>query len=174
MRVEAGRSCDRQIKCKFWSMLTVFWFLVAPLFRVEIRDTWKLVFTHVMREICQNLYVKRGHEYPLLPSKSGLSTQFIEQDLVILLQLHNCWFSHGVTKIQTTKLSILLTFYFHGVLEHLKTNFQTNVRFKRFLGFVIEYAWISKLLRDATFTWRPRELSFYRLKKWLFSKNFAI
>ena len=24
------------------------------------------------------------------------------------------------------------------------------------IGFVIEYAWISKLLRDSTFTWRPR------------------
>ena len=34
-----------------------------------------------------------------------------------------CWFSHDVTKIQTTKLSILLRFYFHGVLEQLKTNF---------------------------------------------------
>ena len=149
-------------------MLTVFWYL-APLFKGEIRDTWKLVFTHVIREICQNLYVKRDHESPLLPSKSGLSTQFIEQDLVVLLQLHNCWFSHDVTKIQTTKLSILLRFYFHGVLEQLKTNFQTNVRFKRFLGFVIEYAWISKLLRDATFTWRPRELSF-RLKSDFFEE----
>ena len=75
-----------------------------------------------------------------------------------------CWFSHDVTKIQTTKLSILLRFYFHGILEQLKTNFQTNFRFKRVLGFVIEYDWIFKLLRDAAFTWRPRELSF-RLKK---------
>ena len=33
--------------------------------------------------------------------------------------------------------------YFHGVLEQLKINFQTNFRFKRVLGFVIEYAWIS-------------------------------
>ena len=69
-----------------------------------------------------------------------------------------CWFSHDITKIQTTKLSILLRFYFHGVLEQLKTNFRTNFRFKRVLGFVIEYAWISKPLRDAAFTWRPREL----------------
>ena len=61
-------------------------------------------------------------------------------------------FSHNVTKIQTTKLSILLRFYFHGVLEQLKTNFQANFRFKKVLGFVIEYAWISKLLRDAAFT----------------------
>ena len=46
--------------------------------------------------------------------------------------------SHDVTKIQTTKLSILLRFYFHDVLEQLKTNFHTNFRFKRVLGFVIE------------------------------------
>ena len=54
--------------------------------------------------------------------------------------LVNCWFSHEVTKIQTTKLSILLRFYFHGVLEQLKTNFQTNFLLKRVLGFVTEYA----------------------------------
>ena len=82
-------------------------------------------------------------------------------------------FSHDVTKMQTTKLSILPRFYFHDALEQLKTNFHTNFRFKRVLGFVIEYAWISKLLRDAAFTWRPRELS-CRLKKWLISGNFAI
>ena len=69
----------------------------------------------------------------------------------------NCWFSHDVTKIQTTKLSILPRFYLHDVLEQLKTNFHTNFRLKRVLGFVIEYAWISNLLRDAAFTWRPRE-----------------
>ena len=54
--------------------------------------------------------------------------------------INNCWFSHDVTKIQTTKLSILLRFYFHGVLELLKTIFHTNFRFNRVLGFVIEYA----------------------------------
>ena len=37
-----------------------------------------------------------------------------------------CWFLHDVTKIQTTKLSMLLRFYFHGVLELLKTFSQTN------------------------------------------------
>ena len=57
-----------------------------------------------------------------------------------------------MTKIQTTKLSILPRFYFHDVLEQLKTNFYTNFRFKRVLGFVIEYAWISKLSSDAAFT----------------------
>ena len=50
------------------------------------------------------------------------------------------WFSHDVTKIQSTKLSILPRFYFDDVLEQLKTNFHTNLCFKRFLGFVIEYA----------------------------------
>ena len=82
-----------------------------------------------------------------------------------------CWFSHDVTKIQTKELSILPRFYFHGALEQLKTNFHTNFHFKRVLGFVIEDAWISKFLRDAIFTWRPRELS-CRLKKWLISGNF--
>ena len=70
------------------------------------------------------------------------------------------WFSHDVTKIQTTKLSILLRFYFHDVLEQLKTNFHTNFRFKRVLGFVIEYAWISKhafvpKLGNRCFCWFP-------------------
>ena len=51
----------------------------------------------------------------------------------------NCWFSHDVTKIQTKKLSILPRFYFHDVLEQLKPNFHTKFRFKRVLGFVIEY-----------------------------------
>jgi len=98
----------------------------------------------------------------------GLSCINVEQ-----ASLQNCWFSHHVTKIQTKKLSILPRFYFHDALEQLKTNFHTNFSFKRVLGFVIEYAWISKLMRDAAFTWRPRELS-CRLKKWLISGNFAI
>ena len=50
------------------------------------------------------------------------------------------WFSFNVTKIQTTKLSILPRFYFHDVLEQLKTNFHTNFRFKRVPGFVIQDA----------------------------------
>ena len=54
--------------------------------------------------------------------------------------LGNSLAANDVTKIQTTKLSILPRFYFHDVLEQLKTNFHTNFRFKRVLGFVIEYA----------------------------------
>ena len=59
-----------------------------------------------------------------------------------------CWFSHDVTKIHTKKLSFLPRFYFHDALEQLKTNFHTNFRLKRVLGFVIEYARISNLVRD--------------------------
>ena len=51
-----------------------------------------------------------------------------------------CWFSHDFAKIQTEKLSFLRRFYFHDALEQLKTNFHTNFRFERVLGFVIEYA----------------------------------
>ena len=51
--------------------------------------------------------------------------------------------------MQTKKLSILPRFYFHDALGQLKTNFHTNFRFERILGFVIEYARISKVLRDA-------------------------
>ena len=90
----------------------------------------------------------------------------------LLCGWNNCCFSHDITKIQTTKLSILPRFYFHDVLEQLKTNFQTNFRSKKVLSFVIEYAWISKLLRDAAFTWRPRELS-RRLKKMTNSGEFS-
>ena len=33
--------------------------------------------------------------------------------------LLNSWFSHDVTKIQTKKLPLILSFYFHAILEHL-------------------------------------------------------
>ena len=52
----------------------------------------------------------------------------------------HCRFSHDVTKIKIKKLSILPRFCFHDALEQLKTNCHTNFRFKRVLGFVIEYA----------------------------------
>ena len=53
---------------------------------------------------------------------------------------HYCWFSHDVTKFQTSELLILLRFYFHDVLEQLKTNIQTNFHSKWVLGLVIDYA----------------------------------
>ena len=38
----------------------------------------------------------------------------------------NSWFSRDVTKIQTKKLSLLLSFYFHMVLQHLRTVYTTK------------------------------------------------
>ena len=72
-------------------------------------------------------------------SQSGYTRQkvFVRQRGGLM---HYCWFSHDVTKIQTKKLSILLRFYFHDELGQLKTNLHTNFRFKRVLGFVIDYA----------------------------------
>ena len=67
------------------------------------------------------------------------------------------WFSHDVTKIQTKKLSLLLSFYCHLVLEHLKTFIQTNSQSERVLRFAIQDALISRLLRDAAFSWRPEK-----------------
>ena len=63
-----------------------------------------------------------------------------------------CWFSHDVTKFQTSELLILLRFYFHDVLEQLKTNTQENFHFEWVLGLVEDYARISKLLCDVAFT----------------------
>ena len=69
----------------------------------------------------------------------------------------NSRFSHDVTKIQTKKLSLLLSFYFHVILEHLKTFIQTNFQFTRILRFAIQDAWISRLLRDAAFSSRAKK-----------------
>ena len=56
------------------------------------------------------------------------------------IMTHYCWFSHDVTKFQTSELLILLRFYFHDVLEQLKTNIQTNFHSEWVLGLVIDYA----------------------------------
>ena len=53
---------------------------------------------------------------------------------------------------------LLLSFYFHVILEHLKTFTQTNFWFKRVLCFAIQDAWISRLLRDAAFSRRLGKL----------------
>ena len=93
---------------------------------------------------------------------------FLTSWVNVLLIMHNgknvsylngySWFSHDITKIQTKKLSLLLSFYFHVVLQHLKTYIQTNFRFKRVLRFVIQDTWISRLSRDAAFSWRQGKL----------------
>ena len=47
-------------------------------------------------------------------------------------------FSHEATKIQIKKLPILLSFYFHEVLQLLKTFIYTNFWFHRVFRFAIE------------------------------------
>ena len=52
----------------------------------------------------------------------------------------NCRFSHDVTKIQTTRLLILLIFYLNEVEEQLKTNLYANFCSEWVLGLAIDYA----------------------------------
>lgn len=75
--------------------------------------------------------------------------------------------SHDVIKLNF-KTSISLSFYFHEVLEELKTYTFTNCHSERALRFVIGHAWISNLMSDAAFIWRTREISGVRLKSDLF------
>ena len=58
----------------------------------------------------------------------------LTQSLFLFRSLYS-WFSYDVIKIQTKTLSLLLSFYFHVVLQNLKTFVQTNFRFKRVLRF---------------------------------------
>ena len=51
-----------------------------------------------------------------------------------------CWFSHDVTKFQTSELLILLRFYFHDVKEQLKTNLHTDFHSEWVLGLLIDYS----------------------------------
>ena len=67
-------------------------------------------------------------------------------------------FSHDVTKIQTKKLSVLLSFFFHEALQHLNTLIYWNFWFERVPPFAIEGDWIFRLLRDAAFSGRPGKL----------------
>ena len=46
----------------------------------------------------------------------------------------------------TRRLPILLRFYFHDVLEPAENYISYKFRFKRIVGFVIEYAWFSKII----------------------------
>ena len=66
---------------------------------------------------------------------------------------NSSWVWHEVIKIQTKKLSPLLSFFFHVILEHLEIFIQTNFRFKRVLCFAIPDAWISRVLSDAAISW---------------------
>ena len=48
------------------------------------------------------------------------------------MPLSNSWFAHDVTKNQTKKLSILLSCYFHKVLQHLTPLYKQIFGFKGF------------------------------------------
>ena len=74
----------------------------------------------------------------------------------------NCRFSHDVIKIDTTKILILLRFNFMMYKSSLKLLI-TNSRTKWVLGFVLNYAWISKLLRDEAFTWQARAVMLVKI-----------
>ena len=69
------------------------------------------------------------------------------------------------SEFKLEKLSILPNFYFREVFEQLKPNTYANFHFERVLRFVIEYAWISELLRGAALTWQRGKMS-CKLKNW--------
>ena len=79
-------------------------------------------------------------------------------EMLLLNPNWNCWFSHDVTKIQTKKLSLLLSFYFHVVLNIRAPLNQTNFRFKMVLCFAIQDAWISRFLHDTALSWQLGKL----------------
>ena len=114
--------------------------MVLSLNNEEIANSSKNILNS--RLVCTNhtLFQKQMVEIDTL-----FQTKTAKKTYTLARLLTYCWFSHDVTKIQTKKLSILPRFYFYDALKQLKTNFHTNFRFKRVLGFVIEYAWISKL-----------------------------
>ena len=58
-------------------------------------------------------------------------------DVLMCEQKSYSWFSHDVSKIQTKKLSLLLSLYFHVILEHLKNFIQKIFGSKGF--FVLQY-----------------------------------
>ena len=62
---------------------------------------------------------------------------------------------------------------FNEVLQHLNAFIQTNFLFERVLSFAKEDAWISRLLGDAAFSWRPGNL-LCGLKTLPILKDFAI
>lgn len=75
--------------------------------------------------------------------------------------------SHDVIKIKFQDID-LLEFLLSWSMRGLKTYTFTNCHSERALRFVIRHAWISNLMSDAAFIWRPREISGVRLKSDLF------
>ena len=175
LQLSTSHSCMKRLhrgpKTYFPKVSSVHWWLTMP--RSLLRRSIRIAARKLTRENSRACAV-------ILPPCHGVSRNPVK---VIPLKLlyyqtffetsRNCWFSHDVTKFQTLELLILLRFYFHDVLEQLKTNIQTNFHSEWVFGSAIDYAWISKLLRDVAFTWRARELLCW-LKRWLISGNAAI
>ena len=72
-----------------------------------------------------------------------MSTEHICYHAEMTLHLNNiktAGFHMTSAKIQTTKLLILLRFYFNDVSEQPKTNIHTNFCSEWVLGLVIDYA----------------------------------
>ena len=65
------------------------------------------------------MYLTALKELHVFHSGTEFSTERFHHDA--LNTGNNCWFSHDVTKTQTTKLSSQLIFYFHGISEQLKS-----------------------------------------------------
>ena len=90
----------------------------------------------------------------------------------------NLWHLMHMTslKIQTRELSILLNFYFYEILEQLKTNIETNFHVEMFFFSFCDsqYAWISTLLRDVAFTWRPIAAVMLVNKEWHLTDIFPV
>ena len=72
--------------------------------------------------------------------KLELITEKITAQRINLSEIYR-WFSHDVTKFQTSELLILLRFYFLDVLEQLKTNTYSD-KFSLRMG-----SWFSDRLR---------------------------
>ena len=79
-----------------------------------------------------SLHVHPTTSHPIPPNPTLLRLLYFTQ--------RYCWFSNDVTKNQTTKLLIPLTFYFHGPTVDLKTNIHTNCCCEWVLGSVVDYA----------------------------------
>ena len=149
----------RREKCVLVSGLLKFSMCQSKNYKLPFGWTKRFLFPFAVSNFRGFLAGKGENFSQVRPMPSGL-----------ILSPHS-WFSHDVTKSQTKKLSLLLSFYFHVILDHLKnfiqTNFQTN------FCFAIQDAWISRLLRDAAFSWRPGKL-FCGLKTWRIFGDFAI
>ena len=84
------------------------------------------------------LWTRDSHWEDDRPSKLSMRvlSRFVSYCVILKRAMNNSWFYNDVTtKIQTKNLSLLLSFYYHVVLQHVKTFIQTNVRFKTVLHF---------------------------------------